>query len=127
MSDTPSTEVTLNGAQVLAVIDGGEALTRLDEMIQELVDAIKRTHEKGQITIRIDIEPDAIKDGEVVRFKIGVGKMEVKKPEPPIGDSYLYPAANGGLVKDDPRQPYIPTMEPGAVKAPVDRQSAKEA
>lgn len=85
---------------VLNDVARGQLVAALTEEYGELVDAIRNTGGKGEITIKLKISPNK-GDTDVL---IVDAERSIKAPRTPLRSSMFFPGEDGSLLRDDPRQ-----------------------
>lgn len=85
---------------VLREIRGGAAVVLASELLAEVVQAAIETGKKGELTLKLSIEPDE-QDGNQIVVEADV---KAKKPHRSVPTSVFYADREGGLHRVDPRQ-----------------------
>ncbi|GAA1026872.1 hypothetical protein GCM10009557_06130 [Virgisporangium ochraceum] len=102
---------------VLTEIGGGKIHARLSAQLAELTAAVRDTGKKGEITIKVRVEPLKKADQNTL---VVTASSTAKVPE---GDdasptSVFFADASGNLRRDDPTQPQLPlAIVPGKATA----------
>lgn len=87
---------------IIAVLEGargGRLLDLVNEQLSELVNAMYVTEGNGEFTLKLKFKNEG--DGQVTMKHA----MSVKKPIRSVGDSIFYANVDGGLEREDPKQP----------------------
>lgn len=94
-------------AAVLAEIGGGKLHTRLSAQLADLTAAVATTGKKGEITLKIRVEPLKKADQNTL---VVTGSSLAKVPEADDASptSVFFADDSGNLRRDDPRQPQLP-------------------
>lgn len=76
----------------------GELLAEADELLSELMEAIGKTGQKGEITLKLPFKPNDAGQIECVPV------FSVKKPRRPMSTGIYFVSDENGLTRRDPAQ-----------------------
>ena len=76
----------------------GELLTEADDLLSELMEAIGRTGQKGEITLKLPFKPND--NGQIECVPV----FSVKKPRKPMSTGIYFVSEDSGLTRRDPKQ-----------------------
>lgn len=88
---------------VLAELRRGRAQTELSEALHELLEACKDTGKKGEIVLKLTIDPKKVGDYETPRVEI-TDQIVVKRPRRTVMPSTFYLTDDANPVRRDPNQ-----------------------
>lgn len=77
------------------------------EVLRELVEAVRETHRAGTLQIAVRVEPDKHDTG---RLFFEVQKLEAKRPVAKRPTTVFFATEDGALSRRDPRQPALPGL-----------------
>lgn len=97
---------------LLKALGDGKVMDDLHEQLQELLLAVRTSHEGGKVVLTITVEPD--KDLEVSRVAVE-GDVSGKIPRLKRGGEMFYLTDDCRLTRRNPRQPALPA---GTMKMP---------
>lgn len=92
-----SKTVAYNFLQTLASLGGGAVVERLNDKMKNLVKLCERTHQSGEMILKIKFKPS--KNGNVMSI---VSNVQVKEPTGEPIEGFLFADIDGNLSKDDP-------------------------
>lgn len=92
-------------AAVLQEIDSGRAHAILSDLLHELTQAVKDTGKKGDLTIKVTVEP--IKAGNTTNL-VATVVPTLKAPTDSKKSSVFFTDKSGNLTREDPNQPVLP-------------------
>lgn len=97
-----------DGQQFLDVLrEDGVLLIDAEQLLMDVVEAVKRTGKAGRITLTLDVKrPKKAADALAIWVS---GAVNAKVPRPDTED-HLFFAQDGELSRRDPRQPALPGM-----------------
>lgn len=96
----------------LVVLNRGNFVIECGRELQELTDAIVDTGKKGELVIKLAVNPCGLKDGRVNQFEIRPD-ISINKPKHDQGKSIFFVTSDNKLVRDDPNQMEFEAMERG--------------
>jgi hypothetical protein len=105
---------TIDFASFLETHADGETNRALSERFSSVIAATKDTRQKGEMTVKIQINPD----GEY-RAKVDIA-CSLKLPQPPLGGDLYHFFGATSLSKEDPRQLKINLRDLGGKSARAD-------
>jgi hypothetical protein len=111
-----------NIAQILAELDSGGFLCRANDTLAEALAAVKRTHKKAAVAVKVEIEPagyDA--DGAVNQVSV-TAAVAGKLPDVAAPAATYFFGDEGQLQKRDPRQPSLPIVGDSEAEPPQPAQ-----
>lgn len=76
----------------------GEILARADELLEELVEAVAETGEKGELTIKLPFKVNKAGQIEITP------EIAIKKPRPSMATGIYFASDDNRLTRRDPRQ-----------------------
>lgn len=76
----------------------GEVLSRADELLEELVEAVATTGESGELTIKLPFKVNKAGQIEITP------QLSMKKPRPPLATGIYFASETNRLTRSDPRQ-----------------------
>lgn len=104
-------------AAVLAEIGGGKLHARISAQLAELSAAVADTGKKGEITIKIKVEPFR-KGGDNARMVTGTSMAKIPEGEDATPASVFFADRTGNLQRNDPNQAQLPLIGlPGGKEA----------
>lgn len=80
----------------------GAVIDELGEELAELVQAVRETGRRGELTFTLTVRPASKGNVDVLALEDSV---KVKRPKPERGTSIVYAQPDGSLSRRDPRQP----------------------
>lgn len=86
---------------VLRELDKGAVNDRLGEALQELVEACAATGKKGDLTLKLSVDPKSTEDAEHCAVSASV---KLAKPGPSLRASLFFIDDAKNLTRRDPRQ-----------------------
>jgi hypothetical protein len=95
----------MNLLETIGAASKGRLLSKAQQTLSEPVKAVIATGKKASVTIRLDLEPGA--EEGVIHVS---GQVIPKIPEKTLASTSFYADENGGLHKEDPRQPEFPSV-----------------
>lgn len=78
----------------------GKVVDDLTEALAEVVKGVEETNKKGEITLKLVVQPQG-KDDNAMRVS---AKVTSKVPRADLPDALFYADADGSLLRDDPTQ-----------------------
>lgn len=96
-------------AAVLAEIGGGKLHARISAQLADLSAAVADTGKKGEITIKIKVEPFR-KGGENARMVTGTSLARIPEGEDASPASVFFADRAGNLQRTDPQQQQLPLI-----------------
>jgi hypothetical protein len=87
---------------VLMEMQSGQVAIEISREFTEMLDAVRETNMKGELTVKFSVTPKKRKDGEL-EIKIDYDS-KTKKPKLSVGSSYFFFDEGGDLTREDPRQ-----------------------
>lgn len=78
-------------------IDGGEAVTTADEILKEVLEAVRRTGKKGSVSVILSVAPNGDRGFEVTT------RVSGKAPELDFGKSFFFADKSGHLTRIPPK------------------------
>ncbi|NUU22894.1 MAG: hypothetical protein HOV68_15490 [Streptomycetaceae bacterium] len=107
MTDTPDqTGQVKPFALVLQEIRAGEVADDAARLMQELVAAVREHGKKGELNIKVVVEP---MKGNSDALAVS-GDVTLKAPRATPKAAIFFPDSSGNLLRDDPRQAAIPGL-----------------
>lgn len=88
----------LSFLEVVQSFRRGELIAEADEQLSELIEAIRRTGGKGELTVRLPFKVNEAGQVECVPT------VSAKKPRRPLGTGIYYVTDEGRLSRRDPAQ-----------------------
>lgn len=92
-------------ADVLRELAGGEVYEELSAQTAEVVAAVQETRKVGEVSFKLKFKPN----GE--NSVIVTEEIKSKVPELPRGETVFFTTADGGLMRNDPRQERLPLRD----------------
>jgi hypothetical protein len=101
--------------ETLRDIRGGDVVHELTEQLREVVTRVKDTGRPGSLILTLKVKPAATGAGTALIIEDDV---KIKLPMAAKGATILYANDDGGLQRNDPRQPsLLPPPDPRSVVA----------
>jgi hypothetical protein len=94
---------------VLAELRRGRAHAELSEALHELLQACKDTGKKGELVLRIIVDPKKVGEYETPRVEIS-DQITIKRPRRTVMPSTFYLTDEANPVRRDPNQDEFPTL-----------------
>lgn len=94
--------------EILATVSGlekGVFAAEASERMQQVIAAVRQHGKPGAVTITLKVKPAVKESGDLV---VVVGEIKTKVPEADRAAELFYTTEQGGLSKQDPRQPELP-------------------
>lgn len=88
---------------IMAELKNGMVVGQLGEDFGELVAAVKKHGRKGEMTLKLRVEPARITDGVVKEVDVGY-ELKIVKPQPNHGQTVFFVTEDASLSRQDPRQ-----------------------
>lgn len=88
---------------VLSELKGGRVACQLGDDFQELVAAVMKHGRKGEMVLKLRVDPARITDGVVNEVDIGY-ELKVVKPQPNHGHTVFFTKEDASLSRQDPAQ-----------------------
>lgn len=79
-------------------VDGGMAVEVADEQLTEVLNAVRKTGKKGQVTVELHIAPNGERGFEVTT------RVKAKAPDVEFGKSFFYADTDGHLTRQPPAE-----------------------
>jgi hypothetical protein len=89
---------------LLMLMRGGQVAVDLNEKFNEVLGAVIDTGGKGELTIRIKMEPSKLGMGGTVLEVETEHEAKMKKPELKVGPAVFFVTKDGRLTREDPAQ-----------------------
>lgn len=99
--------------QVLLDMRSGQVAADCNTKFNDVLAAVLDTGGKGELTIKLKIEPSKMGMGGAVIEVETSHECKVKKPEFQIGRSFFFVSAEGKLTREDPQQTQMFEQEKG--------------
>lgn len=126
MSEVKTITIPVQGANgafanLLGGIKRGALLSKCDDALKEVSQAVILTGSKGKLTVVINIESDGKAEGTDSPMLTIDGDVSIKKPSKKVGKSKWYADDDGNLIRNDPKQTEIKfgTIEGGKSETPA--------
>lgn len=101
---------------VIQRLDDNNLETRLDEALTDLVKAIHKHQEGGELTLTLKLKPysrGVVKADPEDPDPVAINaEIKVKAPKAPITGLQMWTDEHGLLLRDQPQAPCIPGLEP---------------
>jgi hypothetical protein len=94
---------------VLAELRRGRTQAELSEALHELMEACKDTGKKGELIVRIIVDPKKVGEFETPRVEIS-DQITVKRPRRTVMPSTFYLTDDANPVRRDPNQDEFPAL-----------------
>lgn len=88
---------------IMAELKNGMVVGQLGEDFTDLVAAVKKHGRKGELTLKLRVEPARITDGVVKEVNVAY-ELKVVKPQPNHGQTVFFVTDDATLSRQDPRQ-----------------------
>ena len=88
---------------VLAELKGGRVASQLGDDFKDLVAAVMKHGRKGDLTLKLKIEPNRVTDGSVKEVEVGY-ELKVTTPKPNHGHTIFFTREDATLSRQDPAQ-----------------------
>lgn len=98
----------------------GKTAHDLTEQLHELIAACRDTGKKGELVLKLTVEPD--KDDES-RMKV-IDQIASKKPQRTVKPSLFFVDLDGNLTRSDPGQTSFDGMSDATTPTSIDRKKA---
>lgn len=85
---------------VMSQVRGGFALHKAGERLQEVLEAVRDTHQAGELTLTLKIKPDK-NDERVVTIQ---PIIKTKVPEKGFTEGIFFVDDDGNVTREDPKQ-----------------------
>lgn len=96
--------VSVDAAQVMAVIDKGRPMHEASITIQGMVEACRQTGKSGKVIITMEFDPNGpYKPGETHEMYVAM-KVEGRFPKPDANAKLFYTTRKNELVRETPEQ-----------------------
>ncbi len=102
--------------QVLLDMRNGAVAADVSKKFDEVVAAVLETGGKGELTIKLFVEPSKMGMGGCVLEVEAKHECKLKKPELSIGRSVFFITKEGRLTREDPNQVAMFTKEEADVR-----------
>lgn len=89
---------------VILEMRGGQVASDISSKFDEVLKAVIETGGKGELTIKLKIQPSKMAMGGAVVEVETEHETKMKKPELAIGRSVFFVTKEGRLTRDDPAQ-----------------------
>ena len=90
--------------RVLFDMRNGQVAEDCSRKFAEVLQAVLDTRGKGELTIKLKIEPSKCAIGGAVLEVITSHECKIKKPELEVGSALFFVSPDGELTRDDPAQ-----------------------
>lgn len=88
-------------SQQLAFMQQGCLDADMAERLANVVKAVVETGKQGSVSLQLKVAVRRTKSGEQIQI---TPVASHKAPESPLGDTIMFPTADGDLLRDDPNQ-----------------------
>ena len=88
---------------MMAELKNGMVVAQLGEDFAELVAAVRKHGRKGELTLKLRVEPARITDGVVKEVDVAY-ELKIVKPQPNHGQTIFFVTEDAKLSRQDPRQ-----------------------
>ncbi|WP_375058376.1 hypothetical protein [Zobellella sp. DQSA1] len=88
-------------SQQLAYMQKGCLDADMAERLANVVKAVMETGKQGTVSLQLKIQLRKTKSGDQIQI---TPVASHKAPESPMGDTIMFPTADGDLLRDDPNQ-----------------------
>lgn len=92
---------------VLAELKGGRVAAQLGDDFRDLILAVMKHGRKGDLTLKLKVEPARITDGSVKEVEVGY-ELKVTTPKPNHGHTIFFTKEDASLSRQDPAQEELP-------------------
>ncbi len=96
----------MRASEWIAQHQGGSLDVEFGEALARLAGQVELLNKGGKLVLELAVKP--MKNGTGV---IVTGKQKLTLPEPDAASTFYYRSADGGLQRNHPDQPSLPTME----------------
>lgn len=108
-------------AAVIQDIQGGDVANQAATAIQELVNAVREHGRKGELTLKVTVQP---LKGNPNALNVS-GEVTVKPPKPEPAAGIFFYDKDGNLLRENPKQATIPGVV-REIKQAVNHNNIKE-
>lgn len=88
---------------VLAELKNGRVAAQLGDDFQQLADAVKRHGKKGELVLKLTVEPSRITEGVVKEVNVNYSS-KLTEPRPNHGTTMFFVTDDSKLSRQDPAQ-----------------------
>lgn len=90
--------------QFLLDMKNGRVASDVNDKFNEVLDAVIETGGKGELTVKLKVQPSRFATGGVVIEVEAVHECKLKKPELAMGKAVFFVTKEGTLTRNDPGQ-----------------------
>lgn len=94
----------------LAELRRGRVSHELTEALHDLITACKDTGKKGELVLKLSVDPKKVGDHETPRIEI-TDSIQIKKPRRNVLPSTFYLTDDGNPSRRDPNQDEFPSLQ----------------
>ena len=88
---------------LVAELKGGRVAAQLGDDFKDLVAAVMKHGRKGDLTLKLKVDPARITDGAVKEVEVGY-ELKVTTPKPNHGHTIFFTKEDASLSRQDPAQ-----------------------